>query len=681
MVGLVKGFGRKPCQHEHAPDLLAHGGQHFHFTAGVLMWSLVLDVDHADHLIPRDDRGGKEGLIGVFFQFAEGLEPRILVGFARNREQAPLARDPAGQTLIPPQPQLADGGRVRPVGRTQHQFLAITQIDQAGVALGELHDERHNAVQYILQADVANHEAADLLKQAQLLFDPLEPGFELFGFRHDFIIASGREPSEWRVTGRSPTIIVSENGPMDNPADSQFAAWNTPECPFAIEYSLRVLDDIRLAVMDAFFSLPRGGAEIGGILLGTYDKRQVRIADYAPLDCEHAYGPSFTLSDRDHAKLEELLTIARRSGGSVGPVGWYHSHTRSEVFFSDADIAIHKHFFPEPWQIGLVLKPHTFEPMRAGFFFREAGGKIHGEACYREFKLDPQLAPQAAAAVAGVSPGALPPLPLPARAPLRLEPPVMVMPARTEPAAVPPPVPAPVPAPVEVPLPTFASIGQPAPRRLKWVVVALLAAAASAAGAYQTRSVWLPPAQAALVRFTAKPPAAAPAPRPQPAPPPATLGLSTVDQNGQLHITWNRDSALVRGAASGMLSISEGPQPLVIPLDPAHLQNGSFTYGRESGRVDVSLTVEAANGQGTKEVATFIGAAIERSKAEDAAVLKQRDDLAKQADKLKADLKKQAERTRKLENTVDQMRLEIIRQQRTRMQNMSPDAPKVPGKQ
>ena len=53
--------------------------------------------------------------------------------------------------------------------------------------------------------------------------------------------------------------------------DSTTITWSVPECPFTIEYSARVLDDIRLAVMDAFFSLPRGGAEIGGILLGSFD--------------------------------------------------------------------------------------------------------------------------------------------------------------------------------------------------------------------------------------------------------------------------------------------------------------------------------------------------------------------------------------------------------------------------
>ena len=70
------------------------------------------------------------------------------------------------------------------------------------------------------------------------------------------------------------------------------------------------------------------------------------------------------------------------------PVGWYHSHTRSEIFLSDADLAIHNRFFPEPWQVALVLKPHTFEPMRAGFFFREHEGSMRTQASYREFRLE-----------------------------------------------------------------------------------------------------------------------------------------------------------------------------------------------------------------------------------------------------------------------------------------------------
>lgn len=162
--------------------------------------------------------------------------------------------------------------------------------------------------------------------------------------------------------------------------------WSVPECPFAIEYSLRVLDDIRLAVMDAFFSLPRGGAEIGGVLLGRFENARLTIANYVALDCEHAFGPSFTLSPRDEQKLRALLESAA-GNGSV-PVGWYHSHTRSGIFLSDADLEVHRRFFPEPWQVALVMKPHTFQPMRCGFFFREPGGSIQAASSIQEFTLD-----------------------------------------------------------------------------------------------------------------------------------------------------------------------------------------------------------------------------------------------------------------------------------------------------
>src|SRR3569832_699907 len=119
-----------------------------------------------------------------------------------------------------------------------------------------------------------------------------------------------------------------------------------PECPFSIEYSPRVLDDIRLAVTDAFFSLPRGGAKIGGLLLGRQENDRIAILDSMPVECEHAFGPAFVLSERDHAKLAELVAAAGKNS-RVKPLGWWHSHTRSEIFLSEADQQIHTSFFPE----------------------------------------------------------------------------------------------------------------------------------------------------------------------------------------------------------------------------------------------------------------------------------------------------------------------------------------------
>src|SRR5438045_3285458 len=166
------------------------------------------------------------------------------------------------------------------------------------------------------------------------------------------------------------------------------AAWSATECPFKIEYAATVLEDIRLAVMDAFFSLPRGGAEIGGILLGKPDRGRLSITAFVPLECEHAFGPSFVLSPNDHRRLSEMLAAHRRGPGGTVAVGWYHSHTRSEIFLTEVDVEIHRRYFPEPWQVALVLKPHAFQPMRAGFFFREESGSIRSESSYREFTLE-----------------------------------------------------------------------------------------------------------------------------------------------------------------------------------------------------------------------------------------------------------------------------------------------------
>src|SRR5260370_30882985 len=100
--------------------------------------------------------------------------------------------------------------------------------------------------------------------------------------------------------------------------------------------------------MDAFFSLPRGGAEIGGILIGSFDNSRLVVSDYAALDCEHANGPSFTLSPRDEARLTELLSTPAHDAGGLRPVAWYHAHPRSETFLSDPGPSIHRRFFPAP---------------------------------------------------------------------------------------------------------------------------------------------------------------------------------------------------------------------------------------------------------------------------------------------------------------------------------------------
>jgi hypothetical protein len=174
---------------------------------------------------------------------------------------------------------------------------------------------------------------------------------------------------------------------MTQPFDGDLECWRPPQFPFQILYSALLLEQIRLAVADAYFLVPRGGLEIGGILLGKHRDRQIEILDHEPLNCEHAFGPSFLLSPRDLGRLKDLLVKGRH--GSLEPVGWYHSHTRSEICLTESDLDLHNRHFPEMWQVALVLRPSTSQPTRAGFFFREPGGSIRASASYQEFKLEP----------------------------------------------------------------------------------------------------------------------------------------------------------------------------------------------------------------------------------------------------------------------------------------------------
>ena len=54
-------------------------------------------------------------------------------------------------------------------------------------------------------------------------------------------------------------------------------------------------------------------------------------------------------------------------------VGWYHTHPGLGVFLSGYDTWLHEHFFPELWQVALVMDPHSPE---GGFFVRDKGGGL-----------------------------------------------------------------------------------------------------------------------------------------------------------------------------------------------------------------------------------------------------------------------------------------------------------------
>jgi proteasome lid subunit RPN8/RPN11 len=401
---------------------------------------------------------------------------------------------------------------------------------------------------------------------------------------------------------------------------SGYGRWSAGGSSLVIEYSCALLGNIRVLVVEGLHSLSHGGIEVGGILYGTRSGQALKIEVQRPIECEHARGPSFKLSENDLAGLERVLGPARNAPAGMEVLGWYHSHTRSGICLTQEDLTIHDRFFPQPWQVALVLHPEIFGPVTAGFFFREANGAIRAESSYQEFEVLPAKARAAAAAGAPSAPRSATPVNV--AAPPRSATPVndaaalaAAHPVPPAPHPTPPARPAVPQAPPTMPgkTPGRAPVRDQAPplrimapddenpalanperlgaflerleprrnRRTRWIVGALLCVAAFYLG-LASRSLW----QASNA--------------------PQALSLRAYDQGGQLRVEWDRASLPVGEASSGMLEIADGGEKVNIPLNREHLASGGISYARRTGDVDLRLKVTGSGGT-AQEVTRFVG--------------------------------------------------------------------------
>ncbi len=334
------------------------------------------------------------------------------------------------------------------------------------------------------------------------------------------------------------------------------AAWSAPGHSFRIEYSAAVLEQIREIAVDGYHRVPHGGVETGGVLYGTHEENLVRITAWRPIVCQYAKGPSFLLSEEEEAALAEALKDWRADAEltRLEPVGWYRAHTRSEVLLSDGDLTFFNRFFPEPWQVGLIVRPASFAPTRAGFFFREADGSIHAQSSYFEFTLAVWTGVEAApAAEAPEAPGTVDASEPPPVAPS--EPPPML---ESEPHA------------------PHRGIGAPWTQWKWYAAIPIVLAAVALA-------FWL---------LTPSHP---------------SLTLSATDVRGHLRIAWNGAARPMGHAKSGSIEIDDHGVRTHLNLTPADLRSGNLFYERQSGDVAVRLTVDVPGSPPIVETTRFLG--------------------------------------------------------------------------
>ncbi len=350
-------------------------------------------------------------------------------------------------------------------------------------------------------------------------------------------------------------------------AVGETGVWSVAGRPISVEYPLPVIDEIRAAAVAGYCRFPRGGIEVGGILFGSHEGGAVRILEARPVEIEYALGPSFVLSERDHARFAEALSAGAADTG-LEPVGWYHSHTRSDVCLSAQDKETHHRYFGKTWQVALVLRPEPFGTARAAFFTRGADGELPAEDPEGEFAITVGSSKVRTMPAAGQQQAPL--VMKAAFAPGNAA--VGVVTVEPEAAEAAPPEAAP------------AAITELAerPGRFRWVAAVLAAVALSLAVWAGARWWWN-------------------SRQPEP------LALRVLDNGGQLQISWDRDAPPVRQAKSGTLEIQDGANRIVLPFDHERLLEGSVTYARHSETVEVRLSVDRGGRPQAEEFVRFLG--------------------------------------------------------------------------
>jgi len=357
--------------------------------------------------------------------------------------------------------------------------------------------------------------------------------------------------------------------------------WRVPQVSTAIEYSLELLEEIRAFACDELLQLSHAGNEVGGVLFGTRRDDLIRIVTWRPIACEHSQGENFAFSSNDRMNLAVQLELARQNADlkDLRPVGCFVSHLHEGVCLRPSDLEIYNGFFPETWQVALVISPKGEGCAEAGFFVREAGEKLRTESSYRSIELRPPpnergsrpaQAPGKSAPAANLQAGD----PLRSPGTLRTGLPSGLRPGPGTGAAAAPapasPTPAEQQAPAaELPLPSFQTEERITTReRWMWAIPIVLALGIAAFLLYQ-RS----------------------------APAGNNVGLRVSNQDQTVLIHWDASSRAVRDAYRGEIQIDDGGKKAQISLNNEQLHSGKMSYLAQSGDVGFGITVYQANGE------------------------------------------------------------------------------------
>ena len=324
--------------------------------------------------------------------------------------------------------------------------------------------------------------------------------------------------------------------------------WRSDDGSTIVSIPTNVVDGIAGYVSEAYKSIPRRGAEAGGLLLGGVRIGRVTeifITGFEPVPIDYLYGPSFILSDAGQAEFRGVM--ARHSTAEI--LGYYRSHTRPGFGLESSDRELAARLFPGFSGLVLLIKPASATRFTAGYFFFQRGN-LEMRAVGREF------------AFVGNVPGGTPPPSV-----LEREPKPAPQPRKPDP-------PRPIQEPLELDAPPLRAAESvetpdvsPPPRQrksLQWEIVAAALMIAVAIGLlwwqYRGDSVERDPtAHASGARV-------------------ASLGLAVQPGEGGWRITWDPNTPAAIDSVRGALNVIETDSHERIPLDANQIRAGAATY-------------------------------------------------------------------------------------------------------
>jgi len=152
--------------------------------------------------------------------------------------------------------------------------------------------------------------------------------------------------------------------------------YEPPGKPVSISIEFDVIDRLNFDIMKGYGAVPKRGAEVGGILLGTAepgDRLVVKIEDFVTVPCEHLRGPSYILSDSDMTRFGEALDQWTPAPDKrIHAVGYFRSSTRNDFQLGSEDRSLMEGRFPGE-AICLLVRPYATRIGEAAYLWAEGG--------------------------------------------------------------------------------------------------------------------------------------------------------------------------------------------------------------------------------------------------------------------------------------------------------------------